>query len=57
MPGLLGLYPSRKFKIYREEHPAIFRFNGKLFVEGSDENGDFWIEINEEEAARRLASK
>lgn len=30
---LLGSFYNRKFHIFRTEHPAIFRFNGKLFAE------------------------
>jgi len=37
---LLGNKDSRKFKIYREEFPAIFRFDGKIFSEGFDIDHD-----------------
>lgn len=33
---LLGVQDSRQFKIYRTEDPAIFRFNGKFYVEDFD---------------------
>lgn len=56
--GLLGMRPSRKFKIYREEFPAIFRFNGALYQEhySIDLNEHEWIEISEEDAKRWLNS-
>jgi hypothetical protein len=59
MVGLLGLRPSRKFKILREQHPAIFRFNGQLFMEdyNIDQNVDLWIPIPEEYAQQWLKSK
>lgn len=57
--GLLGVKPSRNFKIYRTEFPAIFRFNGKLFQEeyDIDFDEDCWVEITEEEAMRWLEAK
>lgn len=57
--GLLGLRPSREFKIYRTEFPAIFRFNGQLYQEhfDIDYNLNMWIEITEETAQRWLAAK
>jgi len=56
MAGLLGFKPTRQFKIYRTEFPAIFRFNGKLYQEfyDIDEDQSLWVEINEEEADRWL---
>jgi len=36
MHPLLGSKPSRHFKVYREEFPAIFRFNGALYQEDRD---------------------
>lgn len=57
MAGLLGHRPSRHFKIYREEAPAIFRFNGKLYVEDVyhiDRNEIRWVEISEKEAMQLL---
>jgi hypothetical protein len=52
MAGLLGNAPSRKFKIYREEFPSIFRFDGRLYMEDFDidSNQQRWIEISEEYA-------
>jgi hypothetical protein len=57
--SLLGNKPSRKFKIYREEFPAIFRFNGKLFQEFYDDVIDerLWVEIDEQTAERLLRAK
>lgn len=59
MVGLLGIKPSRNFKIFRSEFPAIFRFNGKLFMEHYDINTgeDRWEEISEEYAHRWVAAK
>lgn len=56
---LYGVTPSRKFKIYREEFPAIFRFDGGLYQEfyDIDANIALWREITEEEALRWLAAK
>lgn len=56
MAGLLGNGPSRRFKVYQTDFPAIFRFNGKLYQEFYDINEDqnFWIEIKEEDAERLL---
>lgn len=56
---LLGTKPSRKFKIYREDFPAIFRFNGQLFQEfyDIDQNESLWIEISPEYAERWLKVK
>jgi hypothetical protein len=51
MAGLLGMYPSRSFKIYRTEEPAIFRFNGKLFMEQiTGEHHIRWVEVTEDQA-------
>lgn len=57
--GLLGLGPSRNFKIFRTEFPAIFRFNGKLYQEfyDIDEEQHIWIEVSEETAQRWLAAE
>lgn len=51
---LLGIKDGRKFKIYREEFPAIFRFNGKLYQEeyDIDRNEHRWVEISPEYAER-----
>jgi hypothetical protein len=59
MAGLLGTKPSRKFKIYREEFPAIIRFNGKLYQEhyNIDTMEDAFVEISEGEAERWLKAK
>lgn len=59
-PGLLGMRPSRHFKIFREkEFPAIFRFNGKLFMEyyNIDDDETVWREVQEETAMRYLEAK
>lgn len=58
-PGLLGLKVSRKFKIYREAFPAIFRFNGQLFQEEYDIDAgeNRWVEITEETAERWLRTR
>lgn len=58
-PGLLGMRPSRQFKIYRTEFPAIFRFNGKLYQENYIiDNDDFaFVEIDVAEAQRWLRAK
>lgn len=58
-PGLLGMRPSRNFKIFRTDFPAIFRFNGKLYQEfyDIDTMEDSWVEITEEEAMRWLKTK
>jgi hypothetical protein len=58
-PGLLGLRPSRQFKIYRTEFPAIFRFNGRLYQENYDiDNDDFaFVQIDVAEAQRWLRAK
>ncbi len=55
-PGLLGMRPSRNFKIYRREFPAIFRFNGVLFQEffDIDNNETKFLGITEEAAKRWL---
>lgn len=52
MAGLLGNAPSRNFKIFRTEFPAIFRFNGKLHQEFYDVNNQesVWMEVSEEVA-------
>lgn len=59
MAGLLGVKPSRNFKIYRTEFPAIFRFNGKLYQEFYDivKNEELWLEMDEEEATHWLEAK
>ena len=58
-PGLLGVRPSRQFKPYRMEFPAIFRFNGKLFQEfyDIDEARIIWVEISPEDAEPWLIAK
>lgn len=58
-PGLLGVRPSRQFKIYRSEFPAIFRFDGKLYQEhyNIDTMVDEWVEITEDEAIRWLKAE
>lgn len=58
-PGLLGMTPSRNFKIYRTDFPAIFRFNGKLFMEqvNTATMEDRWVEISEKAAGRWLKTK
>lgn len=54
-PGLLGLRPSRHFKIYRQDFPAIFRFNGKLYEECFDDYSQVeWREISEDGAIELL---
>lgn len=57
--GLLGMRPSRNFKIFRIDFPAIFRFNGKLYQEfhNIDTMEDSWVEITEEEAMRWLKNQ
>jgi hypothetical protein len=57
--GLLGVTPSRRFKIFRSEFPAIFRFNGALFEEfyDIDANEHLWVQISEDEAQRWLKAK
>lgn len=59
MAGLLGNRPSRRFKIYQEERePAIFRFNGSLYIEGTDERGrPIFREIREAIAAEMLRER
>ena len=59
MAGLLGMKPSRNFKIYRTEFPAVFRFDGRLFQErfDVDANEVLWVEIDEPEALPWLLSK
>lgn len=59
MAGLLGNKPSRNFKIFRTDHPAIFRFNGRLYMEffDIDVNQHVWTEIGESEAMRWLKAK
>ena len=58
MAGLLGTKPSRNFKIYRTEEPAIFRFNGKLFMEQiTGEDSIRWVEVSEELATVFLEAK
>lgn len=54
MAGLLGLRPSRHFKIFREEFPAIFRFNGNLYQEhyNIDTDSNEWIEVSEDDVIR-----
>lgn len=56
---LLGAKNSRKFKVYREDFPAIFRFNGTLFTEehNIDTGESTWVEIAPETAERWLAQK
>jgi len=56
MAGLLGLKPTRQFKFYQTEFPAIFRFDGKLYRElrDIDDGQSMWIEIKLEEAERLL---
>lgn len=56
--GLLGMKPSRNFKIFRTEFPAIFRFNGHLYQEIFDiyVEENLWVEIGESEAMRWLTS-
>lgn len=56
MASLLGFKPSRHFKIYRSEFPAIFRFNGKLYQEFYDIDNDqeLWVVISEEVAEHLL---
>jgi len=58
MPGLLGTKPSRHFKIFREAEPAIFRFNGVLYIENFnlDANQFEFVSISEEGAAPWLAA-
>jgi hypothetical protein len=58
-PGVLGMRPARKFKILREEFPAIIRFNGKLFQEFYDIDADKWCltEITEKQAKPWLEAK
>lgn len=52
MGGLLGNGPSRNFKIFRTHFPAVFRFNGKLYMENFDidRNVSEFIEVSEENA-------
>lgn len=59
MHPLLGTKPSRHFKIYREEFPAIFRFNGVLYQEEHDidANEIKFVEIVPELAEPWLAAK
>lgn len=56
MAGPLGVKRSRKFKIYREAFPAIFRFDGQLYQElyDIDANETKWVEISVEHAERWL---
>jgi hypothetical protein len=56
MAGLLGNSPTRHFKVYRTKFPAIFRFNGKLYMEhyNIDQNVKEWIQIEVAEAERWL---
>lgn len=55
-PGLLGTRPSRNFKLYQTKFPAIFRFNGKLFMEhyNIDTMVNEWVEVSEEYVKRWL---
>jgi len=57
--SLLGNGPSRNYKIYRTEFPAIFRFNGRMFIEsfGTDEDDISFTEIEPEQAAPWLKGK
>ena len=50
MVGILGQKPTRQFKVYQTKYPAIFRFNGKLYVEEVDQ----WVEIKEKDAEHIL---
>ena len=56
---LLGVKPSRKFKIYREKFPAIFRWEGRLYMEMHNIDSDeiIFTQISPEHAARWLESK
>jgi hypothetical protein len=56
MAGLLGNGPSRRFKVYQTDFPAVFRFNGKLYQEFRDVDVEqsLFIEIKEEDAERLL---
>jgi hypothetical protein len=56
---LLGVRDRRKFKIFRSEFPAIFRFNGRLFEECFDIDGnkDRFVEITPEYAQHLLETR
>lgn len=56
--GLLGTTPSRNFKIFRTEFPAVFRFNGHLYQERYNIDTDelLWVEVDEDEVKRWLQS-
>lgn len=58
-PGLLGMRPARTFKIFETDFPAIFRFDGKLYMENFDidRNEHRWVEISEEHAMHYLRRK
>lgn len=49
---LLGMRDSRHIKVFREEFPAIFRFNGRLFIESFDieQDVDQFVEVSPERA-------
>lgn len=53
---LLGAKDSRQFKIYQNEWPAVFRFNGRLYSEyyNIDQDETVWREIPPELAERFL---
>ena len=59
MAGLLGNRPSRKFKVFRETFPAIFRFDGELYQEEYDIDTmqNRWIQITPEQAERWLRAR
>jgi hypothetical protein len=55
---LLGLRDSRQFKIFRTEYPAIFRFDGKLFSEEFDNDGDLqFTEVTAEWVEQELRAR
>jgi len=52
---LLGNKDSRQFKIYRTEHPAVFRFNGIFYMEDFDRHYEpTFIGLTIEQAERIL---
>lgn len=59
MAGLLGNGPSRHVKVFREEFPAVIRFNGVLYMEefDIDSNQHMFIEISEEVAEGLLRAR